>query len=118
MRPLMRVAVVVLVAACSDPTRVAPAPTIGAIAGVILIQSDQHPAVGVQVTIKSSANATYSAADTTDSLGRFFQNNVPAGIGQLQMRKLPTGCDSVLVAPFGVNGGLVDSTTVELPCGA
>jgi len=87
------------------------------VAEVIVIQSNLHPVGGIQVTIKSSADARYSAADTTDSLGTFYQNNVPAGLGQLQMRKLPTGCYSVLVAPFIVNGGLVDSTTVELPCG-
>lgn len=116
----MRVIIIlaVVLAACSDPTKVAPAPTVGALAGTIVVQSDQHRVAGVHVTIQSAADTTYRAQETTDSLGTFFQNDVPAGLGQVQMRNLPTGCDSVLVAPFAVNGGLVDSTTISLPCGS
>jgi hypothetical protein len=116
MRPLIPVAMVVLIAACTDPTRVALA--YGALAGTIVIRSNQMPAAGVQVTIRSSVSTTYSAQDTTDSLGTFFQSAVPVGLGLLELRHLPMGCDSVLVAPFAVHEGLVDSTTVDLPCGA
>lgn len=115
----MRVVILaILVAACSDPTKVAPAPKVGALAGTIVFQSNQLPVAGVHVTIQSAADTTYTAQETTDSLGHFYQNSVPAGLGQVQMRSLPTGCDSVLVAPFAVNGGLVDSTTIDLPCGS
>ena len=116
----MRSALIILVAiaACSDPTKVAPAPKVGAIAGAIVIQANQKPVAGVQVTIKSYSDSSYSAQDVSDSLGTFFQNDVPAGLGQFQLRHLPTGCDSVLVAGFAVNGGIVDSTTVQLPCGS
>ena len=113
MRPI---ALLIILAACSDPTKVAPTPSAGAIAGTVVSRSNQRVA-GVQVTIKSAADTTYSAQDTTDSLGTFFQNDVPTGLGEFQLRKLPTGCDSVLVAPFSVTGGMVDSTTVQLPCG-
>ena len=103
---------------CSDPTKVAPEPSVGAIAGTIVIQSNQHPVPGVQVTIESAANTTYTAQVTSDSLGAFFQNNVPTGVGQFQLRHLPAGCDSLLVAPFSVIGGQLDSTSVQLPCGS
>lgn len=112
----MRVMLLALIlAACSDPTKVAPTPTVGALAGTLVLQSNAR-AVGAHVTIRSYTDSTYTAQVTTDSLGTFFQNNVPAGPGQVQMRNLPVGCDSVLVAPFAVNGGLVDSTTIDLPC--
>lgn len=111
------IALVLILVACSDPTKVAPAPTVGAVAGTIVVQSNQQPVAGVHVTIQSFTDTSYTARETTDSLGRFFENNVPAGQGQFQMRNLPTGCDSVLVAGFLVNGGLVDSTTIDLPCG-
>jgi hypothetical protein len=107
---------VLALAACSDPTKVPPAPTVGAIAATIVSQSKQ-PVASVHVTIQSFTETSYTAQETTDSLGAFFQNNVPAGQGQFQMRDLPTGCDSVLVAPFLVNGGVRDSTMVDLPCG-
>ena len=113
MRPLMLVA---LLAACSDPTKVAATPTIGAIAGTIIRRSNSSPVPGVYVTMTSTANATYSARDTTDSPGMFIQNDVPVGVGQFQLRHLPTGCDSLLVAPFAVNGGQIDTTTVVLTC--
>jgi hypothetical protein len=113
MRPLMLVALLV---ACSDPTKVAPAPTIGAIAGTVVSHSIQTPVAGVQVTIMSLSDTTYTALDTTSSGGTFYQNSVPVGLGQFELRHLPTGCDSVLVAPFSVQGGLVDSTTIVLPC--
>ncbi len=115
MRPLM---LVVLLVACSDPTKVAPAPTTGAIAGTVVSHSIQTPVAGVQVTIMSLTDSTYTALDTTSSGGTFYQNGVPAGIGQFELRNLPTGCDSVLVAGFAVQGGLVDSTTILLPCGS
>jgi len=107
-----------LLAACSDPTKTAPAPTIGAIAGTVVTQSPVQPVPGVAITLRSSAQASYIATTTTDSTGSFFVNDVPAGIGQIQLRHLPTGCDSVLGAPFAVNGGMIDSTTVTIPCGA
>lgn len=108
----------VLVAACSDPTKVAPLPKFGAIAGTVVEQANLKRVAGVQVTMKSYTDTTYTAQNTTDSLGTFFQNNVPAGAGQFQLRHLPAGCDSLLVAPFSVPNGQVDSATVELPCGA
>ena len=74
MRPLMLVA---LLAACSDPTKVAPAPTIGAIAGTVVSHSMQQPVAGVHVTIMSLSDTTYTALDTTSSGGTFYQNAVP-----------------------------------------
>jgi|SRR5580704_7170130 hypothetical protein len=114
MRPLILVALLV---ACSDPTKVAPVPTIGAIAGTVVSHSFQNPVAGVQVTIMSFADSTYTAQDTTNATGMFFQDGVPAGAGEFVLRHLPTGCDSVMVAGFAVQNGLVDSTAILLPCG-
>jgi hypothetical protein len=114
----MRVILLVLVlVGCTDPTKVAPEPTIGAISGTIVAQSNSEPVAGVHVTIRSLTDTTYAAQATTDSLGSFFQNDVPTGQGQFQLRNLPVGCDSLLVAPFSVIGGQVDATTLTIPCG-
>ena len=110
--------IVLVLAACSDPTKVAPTPTVGAIGGNVVTKASQTPVPGVQVTIQSFTDTSYAAQDVTDSLGTFFQGNVPAGAGQFQLRHLPTGCDSLLVAPFNVVGGQRNSTSVELPCGS
>jgi hypothetical protein len=114
MRPLILVALLV---ACSDPTKVAPVPTVGAIAGTVVSHSIQQLVASVQVTIMSLTDSTCTALDTTSVGGTFYQNGVPAGPGQFELRHLPTGCDSVLVAGFAVQNGLVDSTTILLPCG-
>jgi hypothetical protein len=112
----MTLCIALCLVACSDPTTVAPGPTTGSIAGMVVLQSNNQGVAGVNITATSALDSSYTAQTATDSFGVFQFLAVPAGAGVLQLRKLPTGCDSLLVAPFAVQGGLIDSVTVTLPC--